>query len=159
MTTVIENGYPKHIVKVHYLNRDSIILDGVKFWGSPVTRQVNRHTKWWAFETNSPTYEVPDDADILLMHQPPSCNGLGNTYLLDPCGMFEYSTDDTFIEIYLKYYFDDIVFQYKVHYWLKLIGRDCRLHYNHRTDPLLEPEDSEYYMYFKDDHDVYYRSR
>ena len=79
--------------------------------------------------------------------------------LLDPCGMFEYSTDDTFIELYLKYYFDDIVFQYKVHYWLKLIGRDCRLHYNHRTDPLHEPEDSEYYMYFKDDHDVYYRSR
>lgn len=79
-TTVIENGYPKHISKVHYLNRDSIILDGVKFWGSPVTRQVNRHTKRWAFETNSPTYEIPDDADILLTHQPPSCNGLGNTY-------------------------------------------------------------------------------
>ena len=79
--------------------------------------------------------------------------------LLDPCGMFEYSTDDTFIELYLKYYFDDIVFQHKVHYWLKLIGRDCRLHYNHRTDPLHEPEDSEYFMYFKDDHDVYYRSR
>ena len=32
-TTVIESGYPKHVVKVHYLNRDSIILDGVKFWG------------------------------------------------------------------------------------------------------------------------------
>ena len=80
ITTVIEDGYPKHISKLHYLNQDSIILDGVKFWGSPITRQVNRHIKRWAFETNSPTYEIPDDADILLTHQPPSCNGLGNTY-------------------------------------------------------------------------------
>ena len=79
--------------------------------------------------------------------------------LLDPCGIFEYSTDETFIEFYLKYYFEDIVFQHKVHYRLRLIGRDCRLHYNHRTDPWSDPEDSEYYMYFKDDHDVYYRSR
>ena len=79
-TTVIENGYPKHVVKVHYLNRDSIILDGVKFWGSPVTHQVNQYIKRWAFETNSPTYEIPDDADIILTHQPPSGNGLGNTY-------------------------------------------------------------------------------
>ena len=65
-TTVVEDGYPKHIAKVHYLNRDSIILDGVKFWGSPVTRQVNRHIKRWAFEVNAPSYEIPEDADILL---------------------------------------------------------------------------------------------
>ena len=65
-TTVIENGYPKHVVKVHYLNQDSIILDGVKFWGSPVTRQWKRYPKIRAFDTKYPTYEIPDDADIIL---------------------------------------------------------------------------------------------
>ena len=79
--------------------------------------------------------------------------------LLDPCGMFEYSTDDKYVEGSLEYYFKDIVFQYKVYYRLKSIGRGCRLYYNHRTDPWRDPEESKYYPYFKDDHDVYYRSR
>ena len=79
--------------------------------------------------------------------------------LLDPCGMFEYSTNDKYIEGSLEYYFKDIVFQYKVYYRLKSIGRGCRLYYNHRTDPWRDPDESKYYPYFKDDHDVYYRSR
>ncbi len=79
--------------------------------------------------------------------------------LLDPCGMFEYSTDDKYVEGSLEYYFKDIVFQYKVYYRLKSIGRGCRLYYNHRTDPWRDPDESKYYPYFKDDHDVYYRSR
>ena len=78
--------------------------------------------------------------------------------LLDPCGMFEYSTDDKYIKESLEYYFKDIVFQYKVYYKLKSIGRDCDLDYNHRTDPWRAPEESDYYPYFKDDHDVYRRS-
>ena len=78
--------------------------------------------------------------------------------LLDPCGMFEYSTDDKYIKESLEYYFKDIVFQYKVYYKLKSIGRDCDLDYNHRTDPWRDPEESDYYPYFKDDHDVYRRS-
>ena len=78
--------------------------------------------------------------------------------LLDPCGMFEYSTDDKYVEGSLEYYFKDIVFQYKVYYKLKSIGRDCDLDYNHRTDPWRDPEESDYYPYFKDDHDVYRRS-
>ena len=77
--------------------------------------------------------------------------------LLDPCGMFEYSTNDKYIEGSLEYYFKDIVFQYKVYYRLKSIGRGCRLYYNHRTDPWRDPEESKYYPYFKDDHDVYLR--
>ena len=71
--------------------------------------------------------------------------------------MFEYSTNDKYIEGSLEYYFKDIVFQYKVYYRLKSIGRGCRLYYNHRTDPLREPDESDYYPYFKDDHDVYLR--
>ena len=77
--------------------------------------------------------------------------------LLDPCGMFEYSTNDKYIEGSLEYYFKDIVFQYKVYYRLKSIGRGCRLYYNHRTDPWRDPDESDYYPYFKDDHDVYLR--
>ncbi len=77
--------------------------------------------------------------------------------LLDPCGMFEYSTNDKYIEESLEYYFKDIVFQYKVYYKLKSIGRYCDLHYNHRTDPWRDPDESDYYPYFKDDHDVYLR--
>ena len=78
--------------------------------------------------------------------------------LLDPCGMFEYSTNEKDIEGTLEYYFKDIVFQYKVYYRLKSIGRRCRLYYNHRTNPWHDPEESDYYPYFKDDHDVYRRS-
>ena len=77
--------------------------------------------------------------------------------LLDPCGMFEYSTNEKDIEGTLEYYFKDIVFQYKVYYRLKSIGRRCRLYYNHRTNPWHDPDESKYYPYFKDDHDVYLR--
>ena len=64
--------------KIHYLNCTSVRLMGLNFWGSPVTRQINRYRKYWAFETNYPAYDIPDDTDIILTHQPPDLNGLGN---------------------------------------------------------------------------------
>lgn len=79
-TVFDEVGIPVQECKVHYLNRESVTLDGVTFWGSPVTKQINRYVKRWAFETNNPSYEIPSNADVVLTHQPPSCNGLGNTY-------------------------------------------------------------------------------
>lgn len=79
-TALDSDGIPVQECKVHYLNRDSVTLDGVTLWGSPVTRQINRAVKRWAFETNHPSYDIPSKADIVLTHQPPSCNGLGNTY-------------------------------------------------------------------------------
>lgn len=75
-----ETGISETKTKVIYLNRDSVILNGIKFWGSPVTKQICRSHKYWAFETNTPTYDIPSDADVVLTHQPPTCNGLGNTY-------------------------------------------------------------------------------
>lgn len=75
--------------------------------------------------------------------------------LLDPCGMFEYSTDDKYIEESIVYYFRDLEFIDKVYERLKSIGRECNLRYNHRTDPWRYPQESDYYQFFKDDHDVY----
>ena len=75
--------------------------------------------------------------------------------LLDPCGMFEYSTDDKYIEESIVYYPRDLEFIDKVYERLKSIGRECNLRYNHREDPWRYPQESDYYQFFKDDHDVY----
>ncbi len=75
--------------------------------------------------------------------------------LLDPCGMFEYSTDDKYIEESIVYYPRDLEFIDKVYERLESIGRECNLRYNHRTDPWRYPQESDYYQFFKDDHDVY----
>ena len=73
-----EHGVMHIDKKIHYLDRSSVDLLGLKFWGSPVTKQVNRYCKYWAFETNVPSYDIPNDVDIILTHQPPELNGLGN---------------------------------------------------------------------------------
>lgn len=79
-TFVGDDGLPKTVCKVHYLDRDSVKLDGWTFWGSPVTKQFSRFTKRWAFETHLPAYDIPDDVDVILTHQPSDYGGLGNTY-------------------------------------------------------------------------------
>ena len=79
-TYIGEDGIPKTKRKVHYLNRTSVELDGVRFWGSPVTKQINRSVKCWAFETNIPEYDIPNDTDVVLTHQPSDFGGLGNTH-------------------------------------------------------------------------------
>ena len=73
-----DNGERRTEKKIHYLNCHSVKLMGVKFWGSPVTKQINRYRKYWAFETNTPSYDIPTDTDVILTHQPPELNGLGN---------------------------------------------------------------------------------
>ena len=73
-------GTPVHECKVRYLDRTSVTLDGVTFWGSPVTKQINRWEKRWAFETNTPAYDIHSNADVVLTHQPSDYKGLGNTY-------------------------------------------------------------------------------
>lgn len=79
-TYIGEDGIPKTEKKVHYLNRTSVELDGVRFWGSPVTNQINRYRKYWAFETNTPMYDIPEYTDVILTHQPSDYKGLGNTH-------------------------------------------------------------------------------
>lgn len=59
--------------RVTYLENDSCEIDGVKFWGSPVT-------PWfcdWAFNVHRGApirhywKEIPDDVDVLITHGPP----------------------------------------------------------------------------------------
>lgn len=73
-----EQGNLQTNKKIHYLGCSSVELMGLKFWGSPVTQQVNRYRKYWAFEMNSPSFDIPADTDIILTHQPPEWKGLGN---------------------------------------------------------------------------------
>ena len=54
-----------------YLNDSGFILDGIKFWGSPIT-------PWfydWAFNRRSEIIDhlklIPDDTDVLITHGPP----------------------------------------------------------------------------------------
>jgi hypothetical protein len=58
----------------HYLYRESIIIDSLKFYGSPLQKDL----KGWAFynEQDSVWDHIPDDTNILLTHVPPY--GLGD---------------------------------------------------------------------------------
>ena len=57
---------------VHYLNDESITIEGIKIWGSPVTPWFHE----WAFNryrgANIKQHwdKIPDDIDILLTHGP-----------------------------------------------------------------------------------------
>lgn len=66
-----------------YLNNEDIIIDGLKFWGSPFTTAYGdwafmkaRHKICRVWET------IPDDTDILVTHGPPY-NILDSTYNSD----------------------------------------------------------------------------
>ena len=51
---------------VHYLCNDSVIIDGIKFYGVPMFLEDD-------LEGNFPELfsRIPDDTDVLLTHQPP----------------------------------------------------------------------------------------
>jgi len=64
---------------VHYLENSSIILDGVKIWGSPITPWF--YGDMWAFnrrrgdEINEVWQGIPDDTDVIITHGPPKGYG------------------------------------------------------------------------------------
>jgi Icc-related predicted phosphoesterase len=64
---VIESG-------AHYLENSGVTIDGVNFWGSPVTPTFGIG---WAFNEDrgamiASTWEkIPDDTDVLITHGPP----------------------------------------------------------------------------------------
>ena len=64
--------------EVHYLQDSGVVLDGVRFWGSPW--QPEFHS--WAFNVprGEPLREIwsriPDDTDVLVTHGPP--HGFGD---------------------------------------------------------------------------------
>lgn len=60
---------------VHYLENSGVIIDGVKFWGSPITPDF--YPENWAFNAKrGDTIRrywngIPSDTDVLITHGPP----------------------------------------------------------------------------------------
>lgn len=70
--------YPESIIKeilpqnIIYLYDEEIVIDGVKFWGSPYTPVFGN----WAFMKSEKELEehwkkIPEDVDVLITHGPP----------------------------------------------------------------------------------------
>ena len=72
-TTAIVNNMLKQYNDIIYLNDSGITLDGVNFWGSPITPVFH----YWAFnrEQGSDIVKhwdlIPDNTDVLITHGPP----------------------------------------------------------------------------------------
>lgn len=94
---LLEEKHPEimHLIQelgIHYLENESIILEGVKIYGSPLTPRFGR----WYFikdrnDLKSDWDKIPEDTQVLLTHGPPFgvgdlCNSrqvVGCKYLLD----------------------------------------------------------------------------
>ena len=62
--------------KLYYLENDTAVIDGLKFFGSPHTRRSNYYSTAVAFQYNdvilSKIWEsIPTDTDVLVTHTPP----------------------------------------------------------------------------------------
>lgn len=61
------------ITNAHYLENESIVIEGLKIWGSPITPWFHN----WAFNVQDPVEiakiwaRIPDDTDIVITHGPP----------------------------------------------------------------------------------------
>ena len=73
--------------KIHCLINQEVTIDGLKFYGTPVTRRFHD----WAFNVDAnrlPLYwkDIPSDTDVLVTHQPPYGIGdqLEGDHLGDP---------------------------------------------------------------------------
>lgn len=73
--------------KIHCLMGQEVVVDGLKFYGTPVTRRFYD----WAFNVDADKLhehwsKIPHDTDVLVTHQPP--HGIGDLlegeYLGDP---------------------------------------------------------------------------
>jgi len=62
--------------KITYLENESIEIEGLKFWGSPITPWF--HGDRWGFnkhrgaEINEVWQTIPDDTDVIITHGPPA---------------------------------------------------------------------------------------
>lgn len=60
--------------KIHYLCNSSIIIDGIKFYGTPNNESPNG----WAFASQrNQDYYFDEDTDVLITHQPPLFGDVG----------------------------------------------------------------------------------
>ena len=64
----------KEVYNTHYLENTSVIIEGLKIWGSPITPSFYR--EYWAFnadrgeEIQSYWNQIPSDTDIIVTHGP-----------------------------------------------------------------------------------------
>jgi Icc-related predicted phosphoesterase len=62
------------LFNIHYLENNSVMLEGLKIWGSPITPSFYR--QYWAFnadrneEIQSYWNQIPTDANIIVTHGP-----------------------------------------------------------------------------------------
>lgn len=79
-----------HTNKIHFLNRSSITIDGIKFYGIPDCEMTQTH---WAFtKMGNIDWTCDIDTDILITHQPPQ---LGKVAYID-----QYKQDFGSIDLY-----------------------------------------------------------
>ena len=69
----ILNRWDKKLPKgIHYLENESIVLDGIKYWGSPNTVAFFGMPFELPEEKLIDIYDtIPDDVDVLITHVPP----------------------------------------------------------------------------------------
>lgn len=60
--------------KVHFLNMNSVTINGIKFYGNP----NNESPRGWAFAKQyNQVYKFDNDTDVLITHQPPLVGDVG----------------------------------------------------------------------------------
>jgi Icc-related predicted phosphoesterase len=65
-------GIKNSLVNTTYLENERTIIDGVKFWGSPVTAPFNEWAFNWPSDMRKALYGlVPNDIDVMITHGPP----------------------------------------------------------------------------------------
>jgi Icc-related predicted phosphoesterase len=70
---VVQNLLEDYADRVTYLQDDEIVIDGIKFWGSPWTPEFYN----WAFmykrgeEAATCWKNIPEDVNVLITHGPP----------------------------------------------------------------------------------------
>lgn len=67
--------------KVHLLDNREITIDNVRFWGCPYTTGPQGWANYIA-DDSQPFSNMPQDADVVLVHQPPYGN-VGTVYQTD----------------------------------------------------------------------------
>ena len=71
--TTVQNLLEDYADRVTYLQDDEIVIDGIKFWGSPWTPEFYN----WAFmykrgeEAATCWNNIPEDVNVLITHGPP----------------------------------------------------------------------------------------
>jgi Icc-related predicted phosphoesterase len=67
-----KKGIKDSLTDTIYLENEAVTIDGVTFWGSPVTQPFNEWAFNWNSEKRQALYDsIPDEIDVLITHGPP----------------------------------------------------------------------------------------